>query len=91
MCGFITVFDKNKKGKSIEMSLIEEMNNVAKHRGPDDSGYFTDNGIMMGFRRLSIIDVENGEQPLTYKDRYVILFNGEIYNYVEQKKVKRRI
>ncbi|MCA1032462.1 asparagine synthase (glutamine-hydrolyzing) [Bacillus timonensis] len=85
MCGFIGCFhhraieiDENMKQQ------FEEMNNIITHRGPDDSGYYSDEYIQFGFRRLSIIDIEAGHQPLTYEnERYWIIFNGEIYNYVE--------
>jgi asparagine synthase (glutamine-hydrolysing) len=55
-----------------------------RHRGPDESGTWHDDDVVLGFNRLSIIDVEGSHQPLTYaSDRYRIVFNGEIYNYVE--------
>ena len=55
-----------------------------RHRGPDESGVWHDDDVALGFNRLSIIDVENSHQPLTYaSDRYRIVFNGEIYNYLE--------
>ncbi|HET7616196.1 MAG TPA: asparagine synthase (glutamine-hydrolyzing), partial [Bacillales bacterium] len=58
--------------------------NIVSHRGPDQSGYFTEGNVCFGFRRLSIIDLESGDQPLTYDDgRCCIVFNGEIYNYIE--------
>ena len=64
------------------------MNTMIFHRGPDDEGYFRDEHVQFGFRRLSIIDLEAGHQPLTYEnDRYVIIFNGEIYNYVELREM----
>ncbi|PGK36913.1 hypothetical protein CN907_17225 [Bacillus anthracis] len=60
------------------------MNSMILHRGPDDEGYFRDEHAQLGFRRLSIIDLAAGHQPLKYEnERYVIIFNGEIYNYVE--------
>jgi asparagine synthase (glutamine-hydrolysing) len=65
---------------------VKEMNQTIIHRGPDDEGYFFDENVNFGFRRLSIIDVEKGSQPLSYEnERYWIVFNGEIYNYVELK------
>src|SRR4028119_1671853 len=55
-----------------------------RHRGPDDTAVWSDESVVLGFNRLSIIDVEGSPQPLPYAgDRYRILFNGEIYNYVE--------
>ena len=56
------------------------------HRGPDDEGYYNDDFVSLGFRRLSIIDLENGNQPFFSNDKTVIsIFNGEIYNYLEIK------
>lgn len=60
------------------------MNRSIVHRGPDEEGYYVDESISLGFRRLSIIDVEHGHQPLSYQEeRYWIIFNGEVYNYKE--------
>jgi asparagine synthase (glutamine-hydrolysing) len=64
------------------VSMLEQMTNVIHHRGPNDSGFWTDNRIGLGFRRLSIIDIQEGHQPLSNEDDSVwIIFNGEIYNY----------
>ncbi|MEN8905016.1 MAG: asparagine synthase (glutamine-hydrolyzing) [Clostridiales bacterium] len=83
MCGFVGIINKNGNNK-FELDMIKKNNNIAKHRGPDDSGYYIDESISFGFRRLSIIDLENGHQPFFYDDeRYVLIFNGEIYNYIE--------
>jgi asparagine synthase (glutamine-hydrolysing) len=58
------------------------MCDALRHRGPDDCGVFVDDGIALGIRRLSVIDVDNGHQPITTEDgRFTIVFNGEIYNY----------
>lgn len=63
---------------------FKQMNNIITHRGPDDEGYFQDEFIQFGFRRLSIIDIESGSQPLSYEnEHYWIIFNGEVYNFVE--------
>ena len=62
------------------------MGNHLIHRGPDDEGYFQHKNIAMGIRRLSIIDLHNGKQPIYSNDRnYVIVYNGEVYNYKELK------
>lgn len=62
--------------------LLQKMTNVIKHRGPDDVGFFTDQGIGLGMRRLSIIDLESGHQPIHNEDESVwVVFNGEIYNF----------
>jgi asparagine synthase (glutamine-hydrolysing) len=85
MCGFIgCIHDKETTIDETRKSQFEDMNTIITHRGPDDAGYFYDEHIQFGFRRLSIIDIEAGHQPLTYEnERYWIIFNGEIYNYVE--------
>ena len=82
MCGFAgyihnyETFDKEE--------VIHKMADRIKHRGPDDAHYYIDDGIALGFRRLSIIDLEGGRQPILNEDgSLVLLFNGEIYNYQE--------
>ncbi len=67
--------------------VIRKMTEVITHRGPDSDGFFSDDTISMGFRRLSIIDLEAGDQPIFNEDKTLVLtFNGEIYNYKELKK-----
>ncbi|WP_043934040.1 asparagine synthase (glutamine-hydrolyzing) [Bacillus sp. EB01] len=85
MCGFIgCVHEKPQSYSGEDKQLFKNMNDIITHRGPDDDGYYFDEHIQFGFRRLSIIDIECGAQPLTYEnERYWIIFNGEIYNYVE--------
>ncbi len=76
-CGFIDNMDTNEKEKNI----INMMNKII-HRGPDGEGKYIDNKIALGFRRLSIIDIEEGNQPLYNENKNLVLvFNGEIYNY----------
>ncbi|MFZ7944976.1 asparagine synthase (glutamine-hydrolyzing) [Neobacillus sp. 19] len=85
MCGFIgCVHDKTQNYTEEQKQQFKNMNDIITHRGPDDDGFYYDDHIQFGFRRLSIIDIESGHQPLTYEnERYWIIFNGEIYNYVE--------
>lgn len=85
MCGFAGCLnDISKIDGQTENNTVHEMTNMLVHRGPDDSGYFEDDHITMGFRRLSIIDLDGGHQPLSYdNERYWLTFNGEIYNFVE--------
>jgi asparagine synthase (glutamine-hydrolysing) len=85
MCGFIgCVHDEPKMPDEQWQKTFEEMNDMITHRGPDDHGYYFDEYVHFGFRRLSIIDLEAGHQPLSYEnERYWIIFNGEIYNYLE--------
>ncbi|MBO4693477.1 MAG: asparagine synthase (glutamine-hydrolyzing) [Clostridia bacterium] len=82
MCGFCGFADKlNEKEKK---EIIKGMADRIIHRGPDSDGYFVDSCVAMGFRRLSIIDLTGGDQPIFNEDRsVVVMFNGEIYNYRE--------
>lgn len=85
MCGFVTLLRNNPLNDEEEQKrLLKAMTDVIKHRGPDDEKYYMDEHMYMGFRRLSIIDLESGSQPFSYDDgRYHMVFNGEIYNYIE--------
>lgn len=87
MCGFIGYLKNNTlQETNKEVNNFMNMTNIITHRGPDDVGYYFDQHIRLGFRRLSIIDLDSGKQPLGYEDdRYWITFNGEIYNYLELK------
>lgn len=80
MCGFVGYINKKEKKKED----IKKMTDAISHRGPDDEEYYTDDSISLGFRRLSIIDLKNGKQPMEYEN-YVITFNGEIYNFKDIK------
>src|SRR5438132_13849959 len=71
-------------GPTVSRSLLKGMCDTIVHRGPDDEGYYLDGPIGLGHRRLSIIDLEAGRQPISNEDQTVwVVFNGEIYNYVE--------
>ena len=78
MCGFVGYINKEKD----KTETIKKMADLIAHRGPDSEGYYTDKNIALGFRRLSIIDLKSGSQPIYNEDKTkVIIFNGEIYNY----------
>ena len=82
MCGFAGYI--HSYGTFDKEEVIHKMADRIKHRGPDDAHYYIDDGIALGFRRLSIIDLEGGRQPILNEDgSLVLLFNGEIYNYQE--------
>ena len=82
MCGFAGYI--HNYGTFDKEEIIHKMADRIKHRGPDDAHYYIDDGIALGFRRLSIIDLEGGRQPIINEDgSLVLLFNGEIYNYQE--------
>lgn len=81
MCGIAGIIGKADDG------LIQSMTRVLAHRGPDGEGYYLDQGVALGHRRLSIIDLATGQQPMTTADgRYTIVFNGEIYNFRELRR-----
>ncbi len=81
MCGFVGFIDK---GAYDSESTIRTMADTIAHRGPDGEGYYQDDSIALGFRRLAIIDLAGGDQPLYNEDRSLVLcFNGEIYNHQE--------
>lgn len=85
MCGICGIIDI--KGNEVDKDSINIMMKMQKHRGPDDEGTYFDKNVGLGFVRLSIIDLTlSGHQPMTSNDsRYSIVFNGEIYNYIELK------
>ena len=85
MCGIVGIVNFNNQ--SVENDDIKNMMSKIQHRGPDDEGIFIDNNIGLGFVRLSILDLSHaGHQPMISNDEnLVIVFNGEIYNYIEIK------
>ncbi len=81
MCGIAGFYFINRKAPD---GLIQGMCDAIRHRGPDDEGYYVDGGCAVGMRRLSIIDLNTGHQPIANEDRSMwIVFNGEIYSYRE--------
>ena len=83
MCGITGIISKNK----IEKNIIEPMTDTIIHRGPDGFGYYYGEKFVFGHRRLSIVDLSDaGHQPMQYLNRYVITFNGEVYNHLELRK-----
>ena len=81
MCGIAGLFDTRGK-RDFAPGLIERINNIQSHRGPDELGVHLEPGVALGHRRLSIIDLSTGQQPLFNEDKsIVVVFNGEIYNY----------
>jgi asparagine synthase (glutamine-hydrolysing) len=83
MCGITGLFDTRGR-RDFERALVQRMNDVQAHRGPDGTGLHLEPGVALGHRRLSIIDIATGQQPLFNEDgSVVVVFNGEIYNYQE--------
>ena len=78
MCGYVGFTNKIENSDAV----LCEMMDTIRHRGPDSDGKYIDDDIALGFRRLSIIDLEQGDQPIFNEDHSkILLFNGEIYNY----------
>lgn len=84
MCGISGLI--NKSNKAIPKEQIKSMNDLIKHRGPDDEGFYFGKNFAFGHRRLAILDLsKDGHQPMEYLQKYTITYNGEIYNYIEIK------
>ncbi len=81
MCGLVGIFDTRSR-RDINRALLERMNERQFHRGPDEGGLHFEPGVGLGHRRLSIIDLSSGQQPLFNEDQtVVVVYNGEIYNF----------
>jgi len=81
MCGIVGIFDTRGR-RDVSRELVSRMNETQFHRGPDEVGLHVEPGVGLGHRRLSIIDLKTGQQPLYNEDSsVVIVYNGEIYNY----------
>ena len=82
MCGIAGIVRAD--GAPVDRQLLERMNEAIRHRGPDDDGFYFSGGVGLAMRRLAIIDVATGQQPIHSRDRTKwLVFNGEIYNYLE--------
>lgn len=83
MCGIVGIWD-SRGSRGIDRGLLVRMNESQHHRGPDETGTFIGPGVGLGHKRLSIIDLATGQQPLFNEDRsVVVVYNGEIYNFQE--------
>jgi len=82
MCGFVGIINRNKD--TVNSDILKSMASVIHYRGPDEEGMFIDGPVGFYHKRLSIIDLSTGQQPMT-SDDCTIVFNGEIYNYIELK------
>ena len=80
MCGFVGIINKN--GNSVNPEILRNMADTIHYRGPDEEGMFLNGQCGFYHKRLSIIDLKTGQQPMTFQE-YTIVFNGEIYNYIE--------
>jgi asparagine synthase (glutamine-hydrolysing) len=82
MCGIVGLVRND--GKAIDEALLSRMCNAIRHRGPDEDGFYVNGSAGLAMRRLAIIDLKSGQQPIHNQDRSAwIVFNGEIYNYLE--------
>jgi len=95
MCGIAGFADgstiERSSRRDTDFALVHRMCHVIRHRGPDDEGIHVEDGAALGMRRLSIIDLSTGNQPIHNEDRSVwLVFNGEIYNYRELRRVLER-
>ena len=87
MCGFVGIIDKSKQ--AVNTNLLIKMASTIHHRGPDEDGIFIDGNFGIFHKRLSIIDLSTGQQPMTFNG-CTIVFNGEIYNYIELRNELKR-
>ncbi|MEO7971008.1 MAG: asparagine synthase (glutamine-hydrolyzing) [bacterium] len=84
MCGINGIALSNRSQRTVSAAMLERMRDVLTHRGPDDAGLFIDGRVGLGHRRLSIVDVASGHQPMTNEDGTLhIVYNGEIYNHAD--------
>jgi asparagine synthase (glutamine-hydrolysing) len=84
MCGICGIVTREGSNRRVRVEDVERMRDVITHRGPDGAGMYQAPGVLLGHRRLSIIDVAHGAQPMSSADgRYHIIYNGEIYNHPE--------
>lgn len=90
MCGIVGIVRNDTK--PIDEDLLSRMSDAIRHRGPDDDGFYVKRGVGLGMRRLSIIDIKSGKQPIHNQDRTAwIVFNGEIYNYLELRETLEKL
>jgi asparagine synthase (glutamine-hydrolysing) len=86
MCGINGIALSSRSGRRVEAGLVERMRDVLTHRGPDDDGLFVAPSVGLGHRRLAIVDVAAGHQPMTNEDGSLqIVYNGEVYNHADHR------
>lgn len=86
MCGINGIAFSERSQRQINKGVLAEMRDVIHHRGPDDEGLFIDGSVGFGHRRLSIVDVSHGQQPMFNEDRSLaIVYNGEVYNHADYR------
>lgn len=86
MCGINGIVHSRKSGRNVDPGLLARMRDVIEYRGPDGAGIYVDGNIGLGHRRLSIVDLSTGDQPMFNEDRScVIVYNGEVYNHADHR------
>ncbi len=91
MCGIAGILHF-EPGRRVQKSILKKMTDIISHRGPDGEGFFVKGNIGLGHRRLSIIDLDTGDQPMLNDDGSIVLvFNGEIYNYIELRNELKKL
>src|SRR5439155_14003420 len=84
MCGICGIALSSRSSTRIDSATVERMRDVLTHRGPDDAGLYVDDRCGLGHRRLSIVDIAGGHQPLSSDDGSAhLVYNGEVYNHAE--------
>ena len=87
MCGINGIIYSNKSGRSVERETLVRMRDALAHRGPDEAGIFVEKNVGLGHRRLSIVDLKSGQQPMFNQDEScVIVYNGEVYNHNDYRR-----
>jgi asparagine synthase (glutamine-hydrolysing) len=87
MCGIAGIYNFNVQKKPVQENILKNMLTAIRHRGPDEAGIYVSKNIGIGSVRLSIIDLEGGQQPISIrKERYWIVYNGELFNYIELRR-----
>lgn len=87
MCGINGIAFSSRSKKQVDPEVLRRMRDLISHRGPDGEGIFVDKNIGLGHRRLSIVDVAHGQQPMFNADRsYVIVYNGEVYDHADRRR-----
>src|SRR4026208_1086460 len=90
MCGIVG--GVRSDGDPVDEQLLARMNDAIRHRGPDEDGFYVNGSVGLAMRRLAIIDLKSGQQPMHNQDRTAwIIFNGEIYNYLELREKPEKL
>ena len=90
MCGIVGVVRRGEG--EVDADVLARMSEAIRHRGPDEDGTYVEGGVGLAMRRLAIIDIKDGQQPMTNRDRTAwIVFNGEIYNYRSLRESLRKL